>query len=43
MQKIKWIIREIIYFPYFVILVLFAVIFALIGYRKGINKINKLW
>ena len=42
MWKIKWIIREIIYFPWFCLLCLLALIFGLINYRKGINILIKL-
>jgi hypothetical protein len=41
MNKLKWIIREIIYFPKFVFLVILAIIFGIFGYRKGLNKIRK--
>ena len=42
MSKIKWVVRELLYLPRFLILCLLAIIFGLINYRKGIDKIKKL-
>ena len=41
MNKIKWAIQEIIYFPKFLFLSLLALIFGIFSYRKGLNKIKK--
>jgi hypothetical protein len=41
MNILKWIIREIIYFPKFVFMIILTIIFITFNYKKGINWIDK--
>jgi hypothetical protein len=42
MNYIWWIIREILYFPKFLLMCLLSLIFGLIGFRKGLVWLQKI-
>lgn len=41
MNKTEWIIREIVYFPKFILLCILALLFGIFKYKKGLDKIKK--
>lgn len=41
MKIFKWVLKEIIYFPWFVLTCILAFIFGIFSYRKGMNWLQK--